>query len=399
LHPDAFLNPRSVIGEALSTGITGRLGILAFEFWLLLRLSREVATLAGAETVDEQEISSALPPSSRAFGRLHTTAMIVLSVGLVVGVLLVHDAGGQAVLFQLHGPSLSWLARVGKALGSVVSLSLQWHGYALCVGLIILALFAIHEECRHGNPASFAWVAGIWTVLLLALELVLGQFATTLAWPARPGAFFVVIFLAVLSAVLAVRVIQLWLQWWRHRKGTAAVSATTKSQRIESSVAGAFGRMGIVLTLFGLLLTVGAMIAVRPSQMPLGQDLSLGARRLYRGLAFQLEYARLMLENADVSSSAVFGLALMCFAGIALHYAAQFGIKPLQWILTGSWTLVALGSIFLLGRISKASHPTGWSAGTAMAVAGLLAFTLWTLGVVSEAWTALISSRSSPPTQ
>jgi len=376
------------LGRLLAASATWRLALLALILAVLLWVWGGVRALLRYEEAAVR--INVVEELSGVFAHLMSFGMVASGVALVVSVLLMPKAWGEAFFFPLH---YSVLPKLGALTGGVAEAgraAAAWPGYFAALLVALVVLLAAHQGTRQGKLRTFAWTAALWTLLMLWMGTAIVDMTPLLAWPVQPGAPVFMLVSIGFWLVITAGVLVLWLRWWRQRNRWEDDLSEWTGEVAWTTVPAYFGRLGNVLF---VVLGGGALLGLLSSH-PAGSawlgQLCRGLERVQFGGAFALERMRSGLEATPAPGLLAWMLVLLALVSLVLHYFGQRAGGHLKWALVTLWSVVVLVCVFCLGRVLEFGTFGRWSAPRALTSAGLVAVTLGLLNVTACCWVWLI---------
>ena len=371
------------LGRVLAASLTCRLAVFTIVLVLLVRLSDGLRAVAAPVSADGE-------PLSATFGSLMSFGAMVCAAAAGLCVLLALGVRGEEVLFQLYRLAAVGVRRLPGVFGGAGGLSLYWTGYVVALALTLFVLLLVHEEARRGKVQAWPLMAAIWFALLAQVGAVLWTIVGWLRWPIEPGVPSVAMLGGALWIVLVVAVMGVLVQWWRRRRTYVRPDSGPAPRRTWPAVHGTFGRLGLLV--FTCLLSLAAYGVAR--------------RLLLTGVWYSTFYQAMQTASwsagegvhslrAHVDPSGWTGRLVWVLAGLSgallvAHYAAQYGLRPLRFVLVTFWSVVLLSCASLAGYLLAFGRPGQWSAGRALGMAALVVLILSLLNAVSTSWVWLI---------
>ena len=380
---------RTVLGRSLADHLALRFLMFFGVTAVLVRLMGAVrSALLNGAYVESQE-----SPQARSFRSLRVFGAIALAVTTVLSAVLVWDAAGEAILFQLQELGerlqLSGMNRVQSS----VELFYAWPGHAAGLGLLGFLALCIHEETRRGHLAAYPVVAVLWSGLLVLAADGCWQFVLSRSFPLQSGATAVIALLVILWLLLFVNVLRLWVVWWHSRgvfgSGDARISPSEWGIHPSESL----GRLG------GLsILVIGGVILVglwgrAPAAQETIHNLERGFGRIQYALAYQTELLRIEMDGFGVTNFWLMGSGLGSLVLIGFHYLSAFSEGRVRSFVAAFWSVVLLGALMWLGRFMALRDFGNYSPARALGFAGLVVGILYLAANVSSSWVWLLRGR------
>ena len=377
----------------LSAHLGARVMLLAVLFALAVRfrdsfratfaLARRTFAAAPSRSARQREGESAAP-----FTRLVNLGMIACSAGLGLSLVLAFSVSPGQSLPGMRGIAVAFSETVALLTARTGLLAAASGGFALAAGAIVFASVVLHAEARLGRIAAYPWVAGFWTALLTLSCASWGRVAGW--WGPVPVASAVPAFVMAISLwlILALTTICLWVRWWRL---AARGAPGGLDRRWRSGSSRALGGIGLALSmLFGSMVLYNALWQVAALREHLAV-LEAGADKLIGTFTYGVALVQVKLEQTGGRWLIASALGVVSVLLVAVHYAAQSGLRWAKVCATALWSAVLVASLAVAGYVFDLRTLGNWDS---LRIAAALLFAAFVAGLFPatiHCWVRLVA--------